>query len=65
MVLEINGNATILQPRPPPNAQPPTGAKAKKTAAKKPGRKLKDPTKLDVAKKVASNLPFKTFSTLV
>ena len=55
MVLEINGNATILQPRPPPNAQPPTGAKAKKTAAKKPGRKLKDPTKLDVAKKVASS----------
>jgi Ca2+-binding EF-hand superfamily protein len=39
MVLEITGNATVLQPRPPSNVQTyPTGQKAK------PGRKLKDPT---------------------
>jgi Ca2+-binding EF-hand superfamily protein len=46
MVLEINGNATILQPRPPSTNQ--SNVVGQKT---KPGRKLKDPAAATTATK--------------
>ena len=46
MVLEITGNATVLQPRPPSNnAQSSAVVPGKKRFVEKPGRKLKDPRK--------------------